>query len=135
MTNITIIIPVDDYDETEKYYRDVLSFTLREGLFFLPVETSGVALKLLIIDKESRADFQPKKRFPIFCYEIEKNFLSYCRKLYESGALMETAFEYPGGYFARVCDPAGNRFEIECSSFDEDDHNVDSSLMPFFFSY
>lgn len=135
MTKITIIIPVDNFDELENYYRDVLSFTWRDGLFFLPVNTSEIALKLMIIDEESKANFPPKKRFPIFCYRLEKNFLSYCKGIHENGALMEMACEYPGGYYARVCDPAGNQFEIECSSFDEDDSAVDSSTLPFFFRY
>jgi hypothetical protein len=135
MTKITIIIPVDNYDELENYYRDVLFFSWRDGLFYLPVNTSDVAVKLMIIDEESKANFPPKKRFPIFCYRLEKNFLSYCKRIYENGALMEMAFEYPGGYYARVCDPAGNQFEIECSSFDEDDSTVDSSTLPFFFRY
>lgn len=138
MTKITIIIPVDeyeDYDEMELYYRDVLSFTLREGLLFLPADTSDVALQLLIVGKEAKAHFPPKKRFPIFCYKLTKNFLSYCKKLSENGALMEKAFEYPGGYYALVRDPAGNQFEIECSSLHEDDPTVDVSTMPYFFRY
>jgi hypothetical protein len=135
MTKITIIIPVDDYDETEHYYRDVLSFSYLEGLFFLPVGTSDVALKLMIVDEEAKVDFPPKKRFPIFSYRLEKNFLSYCKKIYENGALIEMACAIPGGYYARVSDLAGNQFEIECRSFHEDDPDVDSSIMPFFFSY
>lgn len=135
MTKITIIIPVDDYDEVESYYRDVLSFSFQEGLFFLPVGTSDVALKLMIVDEEAKADFPPKKRFPIFGYRIEKDFLSYCKKIYANGALIEMACAIPGGYYARVSDPAGNQFEIECRSFEEEDPTVDTSTMPFFFSY
>lgn len=135
MTKITIIIPVEDYDEAERYYRDVLCFSLQEGLFFLPIGIFDVALKLMIIDEEAKADFPPKKRFPIFGYRIEKNFLSYCKKIYENGALIEMACAIPGGYYARVSDPAGNQFEIECRSFEEDDPAVDSSEMPLFFSY
>jgi predicted enzyme related to lactoylglutathione lyase len=138
MTKITIIIPVDEYEDYEKmqsYYCDVLSFTWRERLFFLPVGSSDVSLKLLIIGKEAKADFPPQKRFPIFSYRIEENFLSYCKKIYENGALIEKAFEYPGGYYALVRDPAGNQFEIECSSFHEGDPTVDASAMPFFFRY
>lgn len=135
MKKITIIIPVEDYDEVENYYRDVLSFSHKDGLFFLPVGACDVALRLRIIDKEAKADFPPKKRFPIFGYMLEKNFLSYCKKIYENGALIEMACATPGGYYARVCDLAGNQFEIECSSFDEDDSTIDTSTMPFFFSY
>jgi len=135
MIKITIIIPVENYNEVESYYRDVLSFSFQEGLFFLPVVTSEVGLKLMIVDEEAKADFPPKKRFPIFGYKLEKNFLSYCNKIYENGALIETACAVPGGYYARISDPAGNQFEIECRSFEEDDPAVDGSTMPFFFSY
>jgi uncharacterized glyoxalase superfamily protein PhnB len=135
MTKITIIIPVEDYDEAEHYYHDVLSFSRQERLFFLPVGTSDVALKLMIVDEEAKVDFPPKKRFPIFCYRLEKNFLSYCKKIYENGALMEMACATPGGYYARVSDPAGNQFEIECRSFEEDNPEVDTSTMPFFFGH
>jgi hypothetical protein len=95
MTKITIIIPVDDYDEVEHYYREVLSFPHRDGLFFLPVCASDVALKLRIIDKEAKVDFPPNKRLPIFGYILEKNFLSYCKKIYENGALIEMACATP----------------------------------------
>jgi len=57
MNKITIIIPVENYEILEEYYRDVLSFPLHEGLFFLPVETSDVALRLIIIDEEAKSGF------------------------------------------------------------------------------
>lgn len=132
MTKITIIIPVENYDETEEYYRKIFNFSHQEQLFFLPVGPSDIALKLMIIDEESKPYFPPKKRFPIFGFRLEKNFLSYCRKIYENGALIETAFSHPGGYYACVSDPAGNQFQIECEGFDEDDPTIDSSTMPFF---
>jgi predicted enzyme related to lactoylglutathione lyase len=135
MKKITIIIPVEDYDEAHQYYRDVLSFSLHDDLFLLPVDASDVALKLIIVDEKSKVHFPPKKRFPIFCYRLEKNFLSYCKKIYENGALIEMAFATPGEYYARVSDPAGNQFEIECYSFEEDDITIESSTMPSFFKY
>jgi hypothetical protein len=135
MTKVTIIIPVDNYDEAEHYYRDVLSFSYESGLFFLPIGSSDVALKIMIVDEEAKSDFPPRKRFPIFAYRLEKNFLSYCIKISENGALIEMACAIPGGYYARVSDPAGNQFEIECKSFYEDDSTVDSSKIKFFFSY
>jgi predicted enzyme related to lactoylglutathione lyase len=135
MNKINIIIPVENYDELERYYRDVLSFSFQGGLFYLPVETSDVALKLMIVDEEAKADFPPKRGFPIFSYMLEKNFLSYCEKIYKNGALIEMACATPGGYYARVSDLAGNKFEIECRSFEEDDSAVDPSTMPFFFNY
>lgn len=132
MTKITIIIPVDNYDEAERYYRDVLSFSFNDGLFLLPVSSSDTALKIMIVDEKSKSFFPPKKRFPIFCYRLEKNFLSYCKKIHENGALIEMAFATPGEYYARVSDPAGNQFEIECYNFEEDDNTLDTSTMPFF---
>jgi predicted enzyme related to lactoylglutathione lyase len=135
MTKINIIIPVDNYDEAKDYYSKIFYFSHQEELFLLPVGSSDTALKLRIIDKKSKPYFPPKKRFPIFGYRLEKNFLSYCKKIYENGALIETAFSHPGGYYARVSDPAGNQFEIECEGFDEDDASLDYSTMPFFFNY
>jgi len=135
MTKITIIIPVENYEEVERYYRDALSFSFRDGLFFLPINNSETALKLVIVDDKSKVYFPPKKRFPIFCYTLEKNFLSYCKKIYEDGALIEMAFATPGEYYARVSDPAGNQFEIDCFSFEEDDKSIESSIMPSFFRY
>lgn len=74
MTKINIIIPVENYDETEKYYRKIFNFSDEERLFFLPVGSFDVALKLIIISKKSKPYFPPQKRFPIFCYNLEKNF-------------------------------------------------------------
>lgn len=135
MTKITIIIPVEHYSETENYYRDTLSFSVHEGLFFLPVDSRDVALKLIIVDGDAKRELPPQRHFPIFRYSLEKNFLAYCKKIYENGALIQTAFSHPGGYYARVSDPAGNQFEIECENFEEDDPSVDCSTMPFFFNY
>lgn len=135
MTKVTIIIPVEDYDVVEHYYRNVLSFSFQKRLFFLPTGTSDAVLKLMIVDEEAKVDFPPKKHFPIFGYRLEKNFLSYCKKIFENGALIEMACVTPGGYYARVSDPAGNQFEIECESFEEDDTTIDLSTMPFFFRY
>lgn len=135
MTKITIIIPVENFDEVNQYYRDVLSFSLQDGLFFLPVDTLDVALKLMIVPENWKINFPPRKHFQIFNYKLEKNFLSYCKRIYENGALIEMACSTPGGYYARVSDPAGNQFEIECDNFEEDDPNVDPATMPFFFRY
>lgn len=135
MTKVTIIIPVNNYEQSKDYYRDVLSFSYIDGLFFLPTGTTDVSLKLMIIDEEAKVNFPPKKHFPIFGYSLEKNFLSYCEKIYGNGALIEMACSYPGGYYARVSDLAGNQFEIHCSSFEEDDPAVNTSKMPFFFNY
>jgi len=79
--------------------------------------------------------FPTKKRFPIFNYKLDKNFLSYCKRIYEKCALMETAFLTPGGYYARISDPAANQLEVECYSFEDDDPTIDSSTMPFFFRH
>lgn len=135
MTKITIIIPVEDFDEASKYYRDVLSFSHQDGLFFLPVETVDVALRLMIIPEEWKINSPPRRHFQIFNYKLEKNFLSYCEKIYKKGALIEMACSTPGGYYARISDPAGNQFEIECDNFEEDDATVDTLTMPFFFRY
>ena len=48
---------------------------------------------------------------------------------------METAFLTPGGYYARISDPAANQLEVECYSFEDDDPTIDSSTMPFFFRH
>lgn len=135
MIKITIIIPVENYSEVDNYYRNVLCFLAQGKLLFLPTGNFDVALKLMIIDDEAKVDFPPRKYFPIFNYKLEKNFLSYCKKIYENGAIIEMACSTPGGYYARVSDPAGNQFEIECYSFEEDDTAINFSEMPFFFIY
>jgi predicted enzyme related to lactoylglutathione lyase len=138
-TKIKILIPVHDYDGATSYYRDILGFNLEEkeeDLIYLPTGDTGVALKILNINAEAAPFFPPSdKRFPIFSYFVEKNFLSYCLKLYERGAIFEKAFEYPGGYYTEVSDPAGNKFSIECDNFEEDERPVDTNKMPFFFVY
>lgn len=135
MINVKIIVPVDNYDEVEHYYRNSLSFLFRDGLLFLPVNNSDVALQLMVIDEESKTNSPPRRFFPIFGYRIERNFLSYCKKIYSNGALVEMACATPGGYYALVSDPAGNQFEIECSSFEEEYPIADLTELPFFYSY
>ena len=86
------------------------------------------------VPDEWKVKFPPRRNVPIFNFKLDKNFLSYCKKIYESGALMKTAFSTPGRYYACVFDPAGNQFEIECDSFEEDETTIDASTMPFFSS-
>lgn len=135
MTKINIIIPVSDYEIAEKYYLDAMSFAYRERLFFLPVGSCDIALKLTFVDDEAKSHCPPQKRFPIFSYKLEKNFLSYCKRIHANGALIETAFSHPGGYYASVYDPDGNQFEIMCENFEEDDTSINFSTMAFFFSF
>ncbi|GGY45258.1 hypothetical protein [Pseudoduganella albidiflava] len=130
-----IILPVDNYDEARMYYRDILSFVEIGELFFLPLEVSSVSIKLKRITEQERRFFPSGKRYMSFSYKIQSNFLSYCLALYKKGAIFDMACETPGGYFARICDPAGNQFEIFCDNFDEDNNEVSSEEMPFFFRY
>ncbi|MFL6635308.1 MAG: VOC family protein [Massilia sp.] len=127
MVPVKIIIPVLDYEKIERYYKEVLQFELKDDLFFLPSGACEVALKLLIIDAASREDRLPRRHFPIFNLSVPANFLSYCDKLMSQGALFESVISHPGGYYARLSDPEGNQFEIECESFDE----VNGALNPY----
>ena len=78
-----------------------------------------VALRLLIVDAGSRETSPPRRHVPIFSFTIQSNFLSYCDELMSRGALFESVVSHPGGYYARLSDPEGNQFEIECDNFDE----------------
>ncbi|MBB3220373.1 hypothetical protein [Pseudoduganella umbonata] len=133
--SVFIILPVDNCAEAKLYYRDVLSFKEMNGLLYLPVDNFAACIKLTKIDEQEEKFFPPERRYMSFSYALERNFLSHCLTMYKKGALFDTACELPGGYFARVYDPAGNQFEIFCESFDEDDDAVSSAEMPFFFRY
>jgi len=74
-------------------------------------------------------------KFTSFEYEIETNFLSYFMGMFERGARFDMAYQYPGGYFAWVCDPDGNQLEIHCSSFEEEEADVDPWQAPSYFRY
>lgn len=135
MKNVNIIIPVTDYEEAERYYRLIFPASSENGTFLLPVESKNIAIKIMIIDEEAKDEFPPRKHFPIFGYILERNFLSYCNEIFAKGAHIETACATPGGYYARVSDPFGNQFEIECNNFEETDPTIDTSKLPFFYSY
>jgi hypothetical protein len=135
MVPVKIIIPVFDYEKIEGYYKNVLQFELKEDLFFLPNGTLNVALKLLIIDAASREKSPPRRNFPIFCFVIHSNFLSYCDKLKSRGAVFESVITHPGGYYARVSDPEANQFEIECENFDEINGAPDPFTWPLYKRY
>lgn len=131
---LNIIIPVENYEEAWSYYRDTLDFPECDGLLLLPVEYILIGIKIVVLDEEDKFLFPLGKRYMSFSYEIEKNFLSYCLNLYKKGAIFDVACRHPGGYYARVSDPAGNQFEIWCES-DEDEYVIDELEMPFFYSY
>ena len=135
MVPIKIIIPVSDYEKVERYYDDVLRFELQDGLFFLPNGARDVALKLIIVDAASRETSPPRRHFPIFGFWIRRNFLSYCDELMSRGAVFEAVISHPGGYYARLSDPEGNQFEIECENFDEVNGALDPFSWPFYQRY
>lgn len=135
MVPIKIIIPVSDYEKVERYYDDVLRFELQDDLFFLPNGARDVALKLIIVDAASRETSAPRRHFPIFGFLIPRNFLSYCDELMSRGAVFEAVISHPGGYYARLSDPEGNQFEIECENFDEVNGALDPFSWPFYQRY
>jgi predicted enzyme related to lactoylglutathione lyase len=135
MIPVKIIIPVLDYEKIERYYKEVLLFELKDDLFLLPNNARDVGLKLLIVDAASRESSPPRRHFPIFNFSISANFLSYCDRLVSQGGLFESVISHPGGYYARLSDPEGNQFEIECESFDEENEELDPFSWPFYKRY
>lgn len=133
MTKIQIIIPVKHPKVAMKYYCEIMGFTKNEGLLFLPGHTEEVALRMMLAGEDTHHSHREEK-LPIFSYMVEKNFLSYCFELHQRGAIFESAGSHPGGFYAYVNDPEGNQFEICCESFEEDE-NVDTEAMPFFFDH
>jgi predicted enzyme related to lactoylglutathione lyase len=127
MSKVRIIVPVEDDDDTEAYYRDVMSFDFDGDLFYLPINDLNVALRLLNTDAEAKVRFPPRKCFPLFAFSIESDFLSYCDSIWKKGARIERVVATPGGYHARISDPSGNQFEVECDSFSESDPSIDTS--------
>jgi hypothetical protein len=135
MAVINIIIPASDYDRVAAYYRKLFMVTDDDDLLYLPVDGKDVALKVVRVSLEAQDGYPPQKRFPIFEYELERNFLSHCLRMHRCGAIFEKAFEYPGGFYARVRDPEGNQFGIVCESFEEEYETIDVNDLPFFFRY
>lgn len=45
------------------------------------------------------------------------------------------ACSHPGGYFARIIDQAGNQLKIDCNTFNDDNANIDYSIIDGFFRY
>lgn len=135
MVPVKIIIPVLDYEKVERYYKDVLQFELEEDLFFLGNGARDVALRLLIVDASSRERSPPRRHFPIFSFMVQRNFLSYCDELMARGALFEAVVSHPGGYYAKLSDPEGNQFEVECDNFDEVNGELDPLNWPCYMRY
>lgn len=139
MLNSIILIPVNDWGEGERFYKDVMRFSKIDGHdFFTPGGCSCVCINLIIVrdfDRDGYGLVSGRPRFPIFRYSILKDFLSYCKGISERGATFDFACENPGGYFARVIDPFGNTFEIMCDSFDDADNTIDPFQWSFYRRY
>ena len=136
MININIIVPAnsEDYDLVHAYYRDTLQFREAGGQFFLPTNNDSVTLRIMTPSFEQGFLPSDRKLLPCFAIHLDKSFLSYCLAAYKRGALFDMACRHPGGFYARIFDPAGNAFEIWCAS-DADDIDIDVSEMPFYYSY
>ena len=50
-------------------------------------------------------------------------------------AILEAVISHPGGYYARLSDPEGNQFEIECEIFGEVNEGLDPFNWPFYKRY
>jgi predicted enzyme related to lactoylglutathione lyase len=135
---LNIIIPINDisdYGMVVGYYEKVLEFVLEDDLLYLSIKAREVALRLMVVSPESKLECPPQRRFPIFCFKIKDNFLSYINDLHMRGATIEKVISDPGGYYSVISDPAGNQFCIECDNFIEENKNIDPILWPFYKRY
>lgn len=117
-----IFIPVTDIDTALEFYSTVMEFRQDDIDFYPFADCDAVCLRLQCIDSEKKETYvlqEGKLRFPIFRYEIAENFLSYCDAIRKRGARFEMLCSHPGGYLAKVIDPSGNTFEIDCASWNE----------------
>lgn len=133
---IHIFIPIKDKSVGIEFYKDKMGFEKEGYDYYPPFFPKTVSLRLIIVDDgaEYNLDFS-KKRFSIFQYEIDRNFLSYCKRLQENGVKFEKVMSDPGGYWGEITDPFGNTFDIKCNNFDEEDTGIepnDIGLMSYF---
>jgi predicted enzyme related to lactoylglutathione lyase len=139
MLNSIILIPVNDWNEGDHFYKNVMRFLKTDDYdFCMPGGCSCVRINLIIVRRPEREGYGltgVSTRFPIFRYSIEKDFFSYCKGIIERGGNFDFACENPGGYFARIIDPFGNTFEVMCDSFEEADKTIDPFQWPFYNRY
>ena len=135
-TELYLMVPIDDPDIALRFYLDVLGFEKIEyNIYFPEGKCRNVELILMNSDKESRQKYLMLNnnfaRYPLFRYRVNENFLSYCKKILDGGGRFDMLIMTPGGYYARVIDPFGNSFEIECDSFN-DINDIDTSEWDFY---
>jgi hypothetical protein len=120
MPYISIMIHVQNYEVSSSYYRNIFELSPEDELFYMPPVGRSVAIRLVEIGSDQSEEFSTRRTFPLFELKVQKNFLSYCANLVAKGVELDGPFEDPGGYYAKVFDPDGNRFDIACDGFEED---------------
>ncbi|WP_163831908.1 VOC family protein [Spartinivicinus ruber] len=135
MPKLFIFVPVDDAKIAEVFFVQILDFKQKRD-FFVPknIEYDEIGIRLQM-DREIREKNKKQSRVALFTYFVEKNFLSYCKKIKDQGVKFTLMCSHPGGYAACILDPFGNEIQIESESFDDEDSSIDPSDWPIYERY
>lgn len=126
----TIFVPTADSERSDSFYRDVMGFDEDVNGFIL----SDAFYRNVRIQPQEVSSYSPPL-FHLFRFQVESNFLSFCKKMIEKGLKFNVIGETPGGYAAVAEDVDGNKFEIVCESFEEDSIDIDPTGWPCFRRY
>lgn len=106
-----ILLPVNDLEKSDSYYKNVLGFDMYEGYYKSPSAFGDNSIFLLAqnYQGESILQLERPKLFRLFYHG---DILSLLQDYVSKSVDILTFSEYPGGYYTLIQDPFGNKFEI-----------------------
>ncbi|MCD9583301.1 hypothetical protein [Tenacibaculum maritimum] len=139
---ITIVIPIfslnNEYKENEnvidirrklnKIYAPAISFYKKyigikevDYEYFLVVDNFKVEVNFGLLKEENEIQSQLKKaEMPLIKFTIDKNMLSFVRRIYNDKVEILSLKETFGGYELLIKDPFNNTIQIECENFEDE---------------
>ncbi|OZG73562.1 hypothetical protein BTA51_11200 [Hahella sp. CCB-MM4] len=114
-----VFLPSQKIDESENFYENIMGFYDDVHGYRLNIK----GYENICIRPQIGGDKYPAGHC-YFRYEIESNFLTYCKNLMDKGVEFRIIAMTPGGYGGIVIDPDGNEFIVECPEFEDDDSSI-----------
>ena len=133
---VTLLIPIENDQSSNFFYIELLNFEHFDGSIYLPHTHRAVKIRYQIMNQSLIEEYPHLKddtsRFPIFEYNVKKDFLRLIEKLHNCGVFIELVMCGRGGDFtAFIRDPSNNQIWLTGSE-SEDDYLVDRSNWSFY---
>jgi catechol 2,3-dioxygenase-like lactoylglutathione lyase family enzyme len=113
-----ILLPVNDLEKSDSYYKNVLGFDMYEDYYKSPSAFGDNSIFLLAQHFRGGSILQ-LERAKLFRLFYHGDILSLLQDYVSKSVDILTFSEHPGGYYTLIQDPFGNKFEIMADFLDQ----------------